>query len=63
MVCAEDGPIHRDCATEGTVLMETTIEDQLSWALAKIQDLEESLENAQDIIDRLVEGNVTRWDT
>ena len=41
--------------------MATTIEDQLSWALARIIELEESLENAQDIIDRLVEGNATEW--
>jgi hypothetical protein len=43
--------------------MATIIEDQLSWALARIIELEECLENAQDTIDRLVEGNATEWDT
>lgn len=45
-----------------TVQMATTIEDQLSWALARIIELEESLEDAQDTIRRLVEGNACRWD-
>lgn len=42
--------------------MATTIEDQLSWALARILELEESLEDVQDTIRRLVEGDACRWD-
>ena len=42
--------------------MTSALDDQLSWALCRILELEEALDEANDIIHRLVEGNVTKWD-
>ena len=37
-------------------------DDELSCALCRILELEEALDEANDTIHRLVEGNVTKWD-
>lgn len=42
--------------------MTTVTDDQLSWALAHIVELEELLEDAHDTIRRLVDGDATEWD-
>ena len=42
--------------------MASARDDQLSCALCRILELEEALDEANDTIHRLVEGNVTRWD-
>jgi hypothetical protein len=44
------------------LLMAFYAEDQLSWALARILELEEALEEAKDTINQLVGGNACRWD-
>jgi hypothetical protein len=42
--------------------MTSLLEDQLSWALCRILELEELLEEALDINHRLVEGDgATEW--
>ena len=43
-------------------LQNRLFEDQLSWALCRILELEESLDEANDTINRWVAGNVMEWD-
>jgi hypothetical protein len=43
--------------------MASVTEDQLSWALCRILELEESLEEARDTIRRLVAGDSQEWET
>jgi exonuclease VII small subunit len=42
--------------------MASAIEDQLSYAFARIRELEEELEEARDTIRQLWEGNVAEWE-
>ena len=42
--------------------MVVTIEDRLSWALSRIHELEEELEETRDIVRRLTEGNPVEWE-
>jgi hypothetical protein len=42
--------------------MTPLLEDQLSWALCRILELEEALDEANDAIYRLVEGDAMEWD-
>jgi hypothetical protein len=40
----------------------TLYEDRYSWALSRISDLEMQLEDARDVIRRLVDGDAVEWD-
>jgi predicted transcriptional regulator len=40
----------------------TTIEDQLSWALSRISELEQELGEARETIRRLIEGDPVDWE-
>lgn len=42
--------------------MTSALDDQLSYALARIRELEDELGEARDTIRQLVEGNVAEWE-
>ena len=42
--------------------MASNIDDQLSYALARIRELEDELAEAKDTIRQLVEGNLAEWE-
>ena len=42
--------------------MASALDDQLSYAFARIHELEDELADARDTIRQLVEGNVAEWE-